>query len=117
MIDHTQRLTGVVKGALKEAAMGEAVGYAVSFGYWPQTDQTGNVVGMGPAWFVFVSIRNGLDPEPIGNGFPVHGLLPPDDAFVQVARGLLERCRQERDAKSAQISESLKGMDLKGLIK
>lgn len=114
MIDHVSRLTGIVKAALREAAMGEAVGYHVSFGYWPQPDASGNVIGVGPAWFVFVSVRDGLSKDPIGNGFPIHGLLPPDQVFGDAVRGLLEKCRQDRSQKN-QIT--MKGANLEGLIR
>jgi hypothetical protein len=98
--DHHERLKGVVKTALKEAAMGEPFGFVVSTpGIWPVKDDQGQDVGAAPGWFIVVTIRGaGLGEPDIGNGFPVYGVLPNDDDFRNVARRLLERCRQERDS-------------------
>lgn len=99
-VNHTDRYEGVVKAALKEAALGEAFGFAVSFGYWPLKDLAGNDLGMGAGWFIFVSIRGGGIGEPDeGNGFPVPGLLPPDELVRNVAASLLNKCRDDRDKK------------------
>ena len=99
-VDHHERIKGVVKAALKDASIGEPFGFAVTpASIWPLVDNEGKPLGPGPAWFVTVTIRGaGLGEPDIGNGFPVPGILPSDDHFRQVATGLLERCRQERDA-------------------
>jgi hypothetical protein len=98
-VEHRARLEGVVKAALKEAAMGEPFGFAVNGpGVWPLLDGQGNPAQPGPAWFVLVTIRpTGVGEPDIGNGFPIPGVLPEDEAFRQVAKGLLERCRTERE--------------------
>lgn len=121
-IDHTSRIEGVVKGALKEAALGEPFGYHLSFGYWPAQDQNGQVMGAGPAWFLCVTIRNGLAREPIANGAPLHGLLPPDEAFAALSRRLIETARAAREQAEAQDMAAakalgdMKGRSLKGLV-
>lgn len=105
--NHRERLERVVDKALKEAALGEPYGFAVSGpGVWPlvEQDQDGQPrpVPPGPAWFVLVTIRAaGLGEPDIGNGFPVPGVLPRDADFQTVARGLLARCRAERDNANA----------------
>jgi hypothetical protein len=88
-----------VKAALKEAAMGEPFGFAINGpGVWPLIDNQGQQAPPGPAWFVLVTIRAaGVGDPDIGNGFPVPGVLPEDEAFRAVAKGLLERCRRERE--------------------
>jgi hypothetical protein len=98
-VEHRARLEGVVKAALKEAAMGEPFGFAVNGpGVWPLIDNQGQQAPPGPAWFVLVTIRpTGVGEPDIGNGFPVPGVLPEDEAFRAVAKGLLERCRRERE--------------------
>ena len=105
-VDHHERIKGVVKAALKEACMGEPFGFAVTpASVWPipvkppaRDDLPPETADM-PAWFVLVTIRGaGLGEPDIGNGFPVAGILPPDEHFRQIATQLLERCRRERDA-------------------
>lgn len=106
-VDHTERIKGVVKAALKQASMGEAFGFAVHGpSIWPFRGPDGTVVGQGPAWFVVVTIRAGLGEPDIGNGFPVPGILPEDEAFRTVATGLLERDRRERDATNAKALQA-----------
>lgn len=114
--DHHERIARIVDRALKEAALGEPYGFTVSGpSAWPQYAQTPDgkqaMAGLAPAWFVLVTIRAGLGEPDIGNGFPIPGVLPEDELFRQVATGLLEKCRQERDAVNGQAMKQL-GMDL-----
>lgn len=107
MIDHNERVKGVVKTALKEVAMGEPFGFVVSPpSVWPFLDAMGNQVGQGPSWFVVVTIKNDAVGEPdIWAGFPVPGIFPDDAQFVKTAQGLLEQCRQQREkAKQAVLA-------------
>lgn len=98
-VSHQKRLEKVVDDALKQAALGEAYGFAVNGpGVWPLLDSEGKPAQPGPAWFVLVTIKSKLvGAADIGNGFPIPGVLPEDEAFRQVAKGLLERNRRERD--------------------
>lgn len=105
-VNHHDRIEGIVKGVLKEAAMGEPFGYSVSFGYWPLLGPKGEPVGMGAAWMIAVSVR-GTSPgdEDIVTPFPVPGFLPPDEAIRNTAAGLLEQCRKDRSqAQSAELA-------------
>ena len=104
-IEHRARLEGVVKAALKEAAMGEPFGFAVTGpAIWPLIDNEGNPAKPGPAWFVLVTIRaTGVGEPDIGNGFPIPGVLPRDEDFRFIAKAMLERCRQEREQKAAGV--------------
>lgn len=108
-IGHQARLEGVVKTALKEAAMGEPFGFAVTGpAIWPLKDGQGNDVGPGPAWFVLVTIRaSGLGEPDIGNGFPVPGILPKDEDFRYVAKGLLDLNRKQRDEGNQNVIDAL----------
>jgi hypothetical protein len=101
-VDHAKRIYKICDDALNQAAMGESDGLVVSTpAIWPLIDGEGKPVGPGPAWFVLVTIRStGLGESDVGNGFPVPGFLPRDEDFRFVARGLLDKCRQERDAKN-----------------
>lgn len=98
-VDHHERIKGVVKTALREAAAGEPFGFVVCTpAIWPMKNEKGEDVGIAPAWFVVVTIRGaGLGEPDIGNGFPVYGILPNDEDFRTVATQLLERNRRERD--------------------
>jgi hypothetical protein len=100
-INHAQRLEGVVKGALKDAALNEPFGYAVCGpSIWPLVSPEGKEIGPGAAWLVMVSIRNTNPGEgDIWHAFPIPGMLPDDESFRNVARGLLEQCRETRDQK------------------
>lgn len=116
-VDHTARLNGVVKAALKEAAMGETFGYFVTFTFAPMYAEGPNgermVVGLGPAWFVFVTIRGaGLTDPDIGKGRAVEGgVLPDDEPFRDLAVTLLEECREER-GQAQRGTMAQVGMDL-----
>lgn len=107
-IGHQKRIERVVDDALKQAAMGESYGFAVSGpSIWPLIDPAGNQVPPGPAWFVLVTIRaTGVGEPDIGNGFPVPGILPSEENFRNVAQALLARCRAERDQGNAQALQA-----------
>jgi hypothetical protein len=109
VIDHNERIKGVVKTALKQKAMGEPFGFVVAPpSVWPFMDQMGNQVGQGPAWFLVVSIRSDAVGEPdIWTGFPVPGILPADEDFTRVATGLLENCLQQREVKKQAILQAV----------
>lgn len=114
-IDHTERIKGVVKAALKEAAMGEPFGCFAAFCFAPQYAQVAGksvMAGIAPAWFVTVTIRNtGLGQPDIGNGKAVYGILPDDAILSASAVELLADCRTERDQMNAQSLQQV-GMDL-----
>lgn len=116
MIDHTPRINGVVKNAVKEAALGEPAGYVVSFGYWPILDpQTGQNLGTGPAWVVVVTMKSPIvGAADLDAVFAIPGAVPPDDQFQAIARGLVANCR----AQAAQKTQMpMKGQSLEGLVK
>lgn len=97
-VNQTQRVEGVVKGALKEVALNEPFGFAVSGpSHWPFINEEGQIVGMGPGWCVLVTIR-AANPgeEDFGRCRPLPGVLPTDEEFRTAAVGLLESCREER---------------------
>lgn len=108
-VNHRQRLEGVVRSALEGAAFKESYGYAVSQCFAPQVGPGGKVAGLGPAWLVTVTIRDGLAAEPVGHMFPVPGVLPEDRHFRAVAAQLLADCRRERDEKNAAAMAEAKG--------
>lgn len=109
-VDHVQRINGVVKAALKEVAVGEPFGFAVSPpAIWPVIGPNGQVVGQGACWFVVVSIRDGLDPD-ISDGFVVPGFLPTDDDFRDVAKKLFEGCKAQREKQQELRKEQAKAI-------
>lgn len=109
-VDHVQRINGVVKAALKEVALGEPYGFAVTPpAIWPIIGPNGQVVGQGACWFVVVSIRDGLDPD-ISDGFVVPGFLPTDDDFRMVAQELFKKCKAQRGKNEEQRKEQAKAI-------
>lgn len=100
--DHTRRLYRAADDALRKAAMGEPYGLAVEFCFAPIMGPNGQPTGLGPAWFIIVTIHSPIVGESdIGHGFPVHGVLPPEQAFAEVAVDLLKLCRQDAIEKSS----------------
>lgn len=102
-VNHLTRVTGLVKAALKEAALNEPHGFSVSQTFVYPVDQNGvpqRDQPMLPGWFVLVTIRNsGLGEPDIGNGFGIPGVMPEDAIFKTVAQSLFARCRKDRDDK------------------
>ena len=100
--DHTRRLYRAADDALRKAAMGEPYGLAVEFTFAPVMGPGGQPTGLGPAWFVIVTIRSPIVGEPdLGHGIPVHGVLPAEQTMAEVAVDLLKLCRQDAIGKSA----------------
>lgn len=107
MMDHTQRLTNVVKGALKEAALangiGERYGYNVAQGLVvvpTATDKDGNVISTDVVlgWTITVTMGNPLIGYPdIALAYPLPQILPPDKAFGEIAKQLLIAVQQQHD--------------------
>lgn len=106
-VDHNQRLTGVVKAALKEAALGATdYGYAVNGPLFaPVVDQAGNPVGLNPSWLVLITLRAGLGGEQITAPGLIPGVLPSDQAFKETAQKCLENARQQREQLNAQAMQ------------
>lgn len=117
-VEHTSRLCGVVKAHLKTIAFGQDHGFTVSQSTVPQADAQGNINGIGPGWYVTVSIPHPRPPlkgprPDIASCFPLAGVLPPDEHFTQIAERLLKNCLEERDKINA--TPAAVGMDLTGL--
>lgn len=113
MIDHSSRIRGTVKAALKEAAMGEPFGYFVEFTYCPTPVKlpNGTIEPVGPplaAWFIGVSIRaTGVGDPDVVDGWPVYGFVPSDEELREIAAGVLERARRKREGQNAAIMAAM----------
>lgn len=97
-MDLATKYTTAVKGALKEAAMGEPYDFHVNGpSIWDFKDEQGRIVGREPAWFIEVAIRAGLNQPDLCRGLPIPSIAPPVELFKQAAVDLLEKLRQDRD--------------------
>lgn len=97
-VEHRSRIEGIVKAHLKKVALGQAHGFAVSYGFGPIFTPDGQPQGMGWMWGIIISIPNPLVGQPdIAVSVPVQGVLPPDAAFQAVAEFLFNKCLEERD--------------------
>jgi hypothetical protein len=95
MIDHGQRVNGLVKGSLKKYALakGASVGFNVVQGFGPIVGPDSQIIGTGPVWFVTVTLKNPIiGQRDISHMFPIPGTMPSDHVFESVARDLLNEC-------------------------
>jgi hypothetical protein len=100
MIDQTAHVTVVVKDALKLAAFGEPVGYAVSQTFGPVQFQDGST-NILPIWLITVTLPNpniGQLDFSFQAIIPFHDGMPKDEVFRQSATATLEVLRQKKDA-------------------
>jgi hypothetical protein len=119
MIDHHSRIQGVVKSALKRAALSDSFGYYVAPCIVPamaQTPKGQTFGGFHPGWMVSVTIRdtNNLGSGDLIDGGSLIGSLPPDEAFEELAMSLYERLRDRRDQAGKQAL-SIIGKNLEAL--
>ena len=112
-INHRERVERVVDKALddarKEAGVLEKPSFCVGGpSIWPVRNEKGEPTGqMSPAWFIVVTLKSGTLGEPdIGNGFPVYGIMPEDQHFEGIARGLLAKCLQEKQIQESSVTLS-----------
>jgi hypothetical protein len=94
----TQRLNGVVRGAIKQIAVNQPFESDVSACFAPVLHpQSHDIVGFKHSWLVTVSIPNPLaGPDDIAVSIPLHGVVPPAAMFEDIAKRLFDRCMEQK---------------------
>jgi hypothetical protein len=98
MIDHQERIKGLVREHLKKRSMGVPYGIAVSPCFGPVPTEAGPMGQLGAVWVLIVTISSKplIGVPDIGLGVPIPGVLPPDKLFTDVAEKLLDSCLEQR---------------------
>lgn len=98
MYGHNRRITELCASTLKKIKLGDTVGVDVTGpAYVVAPDDNGNPA-MQVGWIVTVWLKHNvlLDAPDVGVCIPLRGVLPPDGAFEQVTKLLLDQARELR---------------------
>ena len=113
MIDHQERVKGVIKDHLKTRAMGVPYGFTITPVIAPMPDPaTGQPTGQfGPAWDFRLTVQSrtpliGQDQEDIVAYIIIPGVLPPDRIFKAFAEKAMNDCLEKRAEESGLITSA-----------